>query len=311
MRELEVLHHTRYRYSAAVSSAQHLAYLRPLADEHQALLDHELSINPDPDERRDAADWRGNKACWFSLWHDHRELDVTARSRVRIAARFEGLQPERSAPWQEVVEALRYRSHAPFDPAVEFALPSAHVPRLAWLRDYAAASLAPERPLAEAAIELMHRVHADFRYASGSTKVDTPLERVIEQRRGVCQDFAHVVIGALRMHGVPARYVSGYLLTRVAEGGPAMVGADATHAWVQVYVPGTPGVPERGAGAGWLDLDPTNDCIPATGHVRLAVGRDYGDVTPLRGVIRGGGQHQLEVGVTVTELQAQPASRAA
>jgi transglutaminase-like putative cysteine protease len=139
----------------------------------------------------------------------------------------------------------------------------------------------------------MHRLHAEFRYEARSTQVDTPLAQAFAQRSGVCQDFAHLLAGALRMLGLPARYVSGYLRTESTDG-VRHIGADASHAWVQVWAPGTPGVPPDG----WLDLDPTNDLVPGADHVRLATGRDYGDVAPLRGVIRGGGRHVLTVGVT-------------
>ena len=144
----------------------------------------------------------------------------------------------------------------------------------------------------------MQRVHAEFRFEAHSTDIETPLTQVLQQRSGVCQDFAHLLAGVLRMGGLPARYVSGYLLTHAPDGGPKLQGADASHAWVQVWCPGTPGVPGSGLGAGWLDLDPTNDMVPGSSHVRLAVGRDFGDVTPLRGVIRGGGRHTLRVAVT-------------
>jgi transglutaminase-like putative cysteine protease len=152
--------------------------------------------------------------------------------------------------------------------------------------------------VAEAALALMQRLHRDFAFETRSTDVDTPLAQAFLQRRGVCQDFAHLMIGALRMLGLPARYVSGYLVTQAPDGTAPLVGADASHAWVQVWCPGTPGVPALGASAGWLDLDPTNNLVPAASHVRLATGRDFGDVTPLRGVIRGGGQHTLDVAVT-------------
>jgi transglutaminase-like putative cysteine protease len=161
----------------------------------------------------------------------------------------------------------------------------------------------------------MQCIHADFRYESHSTDIDTPLDTVLRERRGVCQDFAHLMAGVLRMRGLPARYVSGYLLTRAPDGdagaGREMQGADASHAWVQVWCPGTAGVPASGAGAGWLDLDPTNNVVPGSGHVRVAVGRDFGDVTPLRGVIRGGGHHRLTVGVTTRAFPppAMPAER--
>jgi transglutaminase-like putative cysteine protease len=152
--------------------------------------------------------------------------------------------------------------------------------------------------VADGAVDLMHRIHTDFRYEAASTRVDTPLAEVFVRRRGVCQDFAHLMIGAMRMLGLATRYVSGYLLTAPPAGEPALVGADASHAWVQVYVPDAEGV--RG---GWLELDPTNALRPDTQHVRLAVGRDYGDVTPLRGVIRGGGRHTLEVRVDTRQVE--------
>jgi transglutaminase-like putative cysteine protease len=173
-------------------------------------------------------------------------------------------------------------------------VPSPYIPRLAALRDYAQPSFAPDTPVLAAAIDLMHRIHADFRYETASTGVDTPLQQVLKQRRGVCQDFAHLMIGCLRALGLPARYVSGYLLTIPPPGQPALQGADASHAWVSVYSPGEAG--------GWVELDPTNDLLPSTSHVRLALGRDYGDVTPLRGVIRGGGRHTLEVRVRTTRI---------
>ena len=244
----------------------------------------------------------GNACCRFGVGAAHRALTVRAASRVRVAARFEALDADGSPAWEAVRDRLRYVARAPFEPAVEFVQPSPFVPRLDALRDYAAPLLAPGRPLAAAAIELMHRVHADFAYEGGATAVDTPLAEAFAQRRGVCQDFAHLMAGALRMHGLPARYVSGYLLTAPPAGQPALVGADASHAWIQVWVPGTPGVPA----AGWLDLDPTNDLIPAAGHVRVAVGRDFGDVTPLRGVIRGGGDHALAVSVHTRRCSRLP-----
>jgi transglutaminase-like putative cysteine protease len=151
----------------------------------------------------------------------------------------------------------------------------------------------------------MQRVHRDFEYRAQSTQVDTPLEKAFAQRSGVCQDFAQVMIGACRMLGVPARYVSGYLLTQAPGGGDKLVGADASHAWVQVYVPGTPGVPDDG----WLDLDPTNNRLAGLEHVRLAVGRDFADVTPLRGVVRGGGKHTLSVGVTTRSSEPSSSSQ--
>ncbi len=300
-REIEIVHDTGYGYASPVSLAHHLAHLQPVHDEHQQLLDFQLDITPQPVQRRDSVDALGNLQCHFSLAQQHTQLRVRATSRVRVQARFDALSPDTAPAWDEVARSLNYVAGAPLQPAVEFVQPSPYVPRLPELRDYAAPLLPPGRPLAQAALALMHQLHADFRYESHSTDIDTPLLRAFAQRRGVCQDFAHLLAGALRMWGLPARYVSGYLLTSAPDSGVPLLGADASHAWVQVWCPGTAGVPDSGPGAGWLDLDPTNNQVPGAGHVRVAVGRDFGDVTPLRGVIRGGGQHTLRVAVNTRE----------
>jgi transglutaminase-like putative cysteine protease len=299
---LEVSHETRYRYAMPVTPALHLAHLRPLSDAGQRVLGFDLTLDPAPDEVSTELDVWGNVRTLFAVVTPHRELCVRAVSQVALQARFEGLAPAAGLPWERVRERLQYVARADWEPAVEFVQPSPFVPRLEALRAYAAPSFAPGRPVAEAAIELMHRVHADFTYDGEATHIDTPVAEAFAQRRGVCQDFAHVLAGALRMAGVPARYVSGYLRTMPPAGQPALVGADASHAWVQVWAPGTPGLPDDG----WLDLDPTNDLVPGTGHVRVAVGRDFGDVTPLRGVIRGGGAHTLAVSVHTRSMDDGP-----
>ncbi len=290
---LDVVHETRYDYAAPVNQSLHLAHLTPLADGGQRLLAHDLSIEPAPAQRNSDVDAHGNARLFFTLARPHRKLRVLSISRVCVSARHAALLASAAPPWEVVRQRLRYEFGARYDPAVEFAQPSPLVPRLRPLRDYGVASFTPRRPLAEAAIDLMQRIHADFEFEATSTDVDTPLLDAFTQRCGVCQDFSHVMIGVLRMQGLAARYVSGYLLTVPAPGQPALQGADASHAWVQVYCPDTPGI-----GDGWLDLDPTNDLVPGLGHVRLAVGRDYSDVTPLRGVIRGGAEHTLDVRVT-------------
>ncbi|MFZ1537869.1 MAG: transglutaminase family protein [Chromatiaceae bacterium] len=295
--ELEVLHETCYEYDTPVSFAHHLAYLRPLTDAYQVLINYALEVEPAPAQRRDGTDVFGNACNHLTILQPHRELRVRAHARLRVSPRFTSLDPEAAPNWKRVRDRLLYVARAPFDPAVEFVQPSPYVPRLEALREYALPSFPSGRPVAAAALDLMHRIHADFRYEARSTEIDTPLEEAFTQRRGVCQDFAHLMVGSLRMLRLPARYVSGYLRTSSGDG-PLFVGADASHAWVQVYAPGTPGVPADG----WLDLDPTNDLVPASGHVRLAVGRDFGDVAPLSGVIRGGGHHRLTVGVTTRLL---------
>lgn len=295
---IEVVHLTSYAYAAPVSLSHHVAHLRPLADAFQQLERFALDIEPAPVLRSTGADAFGNACTRLQLAQPHGSLRVRAASVVCVRPRFQALEPARSPAWETVRSRLRYVARGDFESAVEFAQPSPYVPRLALLREWAAPSFAPGRPVAEVALELMRRIHGDFAYRSRSTEIDTPLQQVLQQRAGVCQDFAHLLAGALRMAGLAARYVSGYLLTQPAGGGPALVGADASHAWVQLWCPDTPGVPDDG----WLDLDPTNDCVPALDHVRVAVGRDFGDVVPLRGVIRGGGRHQLQVGVTTRRL---------
>ena len=299
---LEVVHETAYGYAAPVTQAQHLAYLKPLQDARQRLLSHTLQIEPAPQQRLEDRDAYGNARTLFSLSQPHRALQVRACSRVALQPRA-AFEPAASPRWEDVRQRLRYEAGAGYDAAVEFAQPSPYVPRLHALRDYALDCLEPGVPVAQGALALMHRLHDDFEFNANATEVDTPLIDAFEQRRGVCQDFAHLMIAALRMAGLAARYVSGYLLTRPPPGQEALVGADASHAWVQVYCPDTPGLPD-----GWLELDPTNDLVPDTSHVRLALGRDYGDVTPLRGVIRGGGRHTLEVRVSTRRIQ-EPQAR--
>jgi len=298
--ELEVVHETRYSYAAPVTQAQHLAYLKPLQDARQRLLAHELQIDPPPLQLLQDTDVYGNVRALFSLSLPHRTLAVRARSRVALTPAAAAPGAEHSPRWEDVRQRLRYQAGARYDAAVEFAQPSPYVPRLHALRDYGAASFGAGVPVARGALQLMHRLHEEFEFRSDSTDVDTPLLQAFEQKRGVCQDFAHLMIAALRMLGLAARYVSGYLLTRPPPGQERLVGADASHAWVQVWCPDTPGLPD-----GWLELDPTNDLVPGTGHVRLALGRDYGDVTPLRGVIRGGGRHALQVRVDTRPVQPQ------
>jgi transglutaminase-like putative cysteine protease len=297
---LDVTHETRYRYAARVDLAQHIAHLRPRALPGQRVEHTRLEIEPAPSHRARGTDVFGNERDAFALYTPHDALRVVATSRVVLMRGEEGIDPSTPSPagaeadgaaWEEVAQACRYRAGAPFVAASEFVFASPFVPHLRQLAAYGAASLAPSRPLRAAARDLMQRIHADFVYDGEATDVHTPLVQVLQARRGVCQDFAHLMIGALRACGLPARYVSGYLLTQPAPGRPRLLGADASHAWVGVWCPPL----------GWVDFDPTNAVLPAeTGaHVTVAVGRDYGDVAPLRGVIRGGGEHTLDVGVSV------------
>lgn len=306
---LQVEHVTRYHYGAPVDLAQHEAFLRPVEDAFQQVEAFEMGVDPEPLHHSTGLDRYGNHRTFFTVSGAHRCLEVWARSRVHVRPRTHGARAHETLAWEAVRTRLRYAARAPYEPASEFSVASPYVPRIAALAAFAAPSLAPGRPVATAAIDLMHRIFEGFRYETASTSIDTPLGTVLEERRGVCQDFAHLMIGALRMHGLAARYVSGYLLTTPAPGAepadddaeaadagaPRYIGADASHAWVAVWCPTTDG-------SFWLELDPTNDVLPSTDHVRLAYGRDFGDVAPLRGVIRGGGDHVLEVGVHTRRL---------
>lgn len=305
---LEVEHETHYAYASPVDLAQHLVYLRPREDAGlQQLAAHSLSIDPVPNHRIDAPDAWGNPRTHFGLARPHRHLLVRARSRV-VLGPAAGACPDHSLAWDDARDLGRYRAPAGLKAPV--ADPQAPVPDLglaaryaspmlppavlrdAGLRAYTLASFPPGRPVHLGALDLMHRVYRDFRYAPASTEINTPVLDAFARREGVCQDFAHLMIGALRGLGLSARYVSGYLLTEPPPGQEKLQGADASHAWLAVACPQADG------SSVWLELDPTNDCVPGTGHVRVATGRDYSDVTPLRGVIRGGSAHTLSVRVS-------------
>ncbi|WP_323117869.1 transglutaminase family protein [Burkholderia alba] len=312
-RLLSVTHDTRYRYAARVESAQHQARLRPLETARQQVLEFALEIEPEPESLSVETDSFGNQRTSFALNLPHEELFVRSRSLVRVtpAALSAGKRGEppraiaapaagQASAWEAVRDRLSYRAGRPFDPASEFVFASPHVACHPDLAAYGAASFTPGRPLAQAAWDLMRRIHADFAYAPNSTDVTTSALDALQLKQGVCQDFAHVMIGAMRSLGLAARYVSGYLLTQPPPGQPRLIGADASHAWVEVYDPAWP------EDRGWLQLDPTNDRTPGDDYVMLSIGRDYADVTPLRGVIRGGGADQvLTVGVTVAPVGSE------
>jgi transglutaminase-like putative cysteine protease len=308
---LHVTHETRYEYSPAVETAQHLAHLKPLATASQRLVSHKLAIEPPPAQRSEVPDVYGNTRAFFALEATHDSLVVTAESVVETGAPQLAPGIARELPWEAVRERFRYRKDATFDPASEFVFPSPYVPRHDDFASYARASFAPERPTFDVAMDLTERMYRDFAYDADSTEINTPAVEALAQRKGVCQDFAHIMIACFRAMGLPARYVSGYLLTQPPPGQPRLVGADASHAWVSVYLPGEGDGPE--STGGWADFDPTNGRQPGEDYVALAIGRDYSDVSPMRGVLHGGARHTLKVGVTVRpieELRAQAAQAA-
>jgi transglutaminase-like putative cysteine protease len=284
-----ITHETTYRYSTVVETAQHLATIRPLACAWQQIAFHRESIKPDPSYMSSRIDAFGNDVIYFSLDTPHESLCMTSETVVELSPRWDMLDASTTPPWETVAERLRYRAGAAFYPESEFCFASPNVVPSPELRAFALPSFSPDTPIALGAIDLMHRIHADFDYEPSSTAFDTPASQAFTMRRGVCQDFAQVMIGCLRSLGLPARYVSGYLRNDPPPGAPRLIGADASHAWVSVHCPAS----------GWIDLDPTNDVLADLDHVTLATGRDYSDVSLLRGTILGGGEHQVEVAVSV------------
>ena len=294
---LHVTHETRYDYTPPVETAQHLAHLKPLTTASQRLVSHALRITPEPAQRSELPDLYGNTRAFFALDSTHDELVVVAESVVETKIPLLSKAVARDLPWEAVRERFRYRKGTTFDAASDFVFPSPYVPRHDDFTAYARPSFLPGRPTFDVAMDLTQRMYQDFDYEPESTEINTPAVEALAQRKGVCQDFAHIMIACFRTMGLPARYVSGYLLTQPPPGEARLIGADASHAWVSVYLPG------RGDGADsagdWADFDPTNGRQPGEDYVTLALGRDYSDVSPMRGVLHGGARHTLHVGVTV------------
>jgi transglutaminase-like putative cysteine protease len=291
--KLRVVHRTTYAYSETVTTAHHEARLGPREHEHQRRLSHQLEILPVPAVRRRRFDYFGNRTVHFCLSEPHRSLEVVATSLVELRAPHP-LDLQRSPAWETVRDRLRDDRRRDVLDAYQMTFDSPHVALSPELAAYAAPSFPPKRPLLEAVRDLTRRVHADFAYDTRATTVSTTVAQVLAARRGVCQDFAHLQVGCLRALGLAGRYVSGYLRTRPAPGQPRLVGADASHAWIATFVPEL----------GWVDFDPTNDLMPAADHITVAHGRDFADVTPLRGVILGGGAHTHSVSVDVAPADA-------
>jgi transglutaminase-like putative cysteine protease len=288
-----IVHRTTYEYRYPVSVGTHVACLKPRALPHHQLSRSELRIQPRPATRTERVDFFGNILCFFTIREPHKELVVEARSEVTMEGNATPW-PQPPIPWEEAVKSIP-NDHSPAGlDAYQFGFESPRIRLRPEFASYALQSFTPRRPMPEALRDLTARIHQDFRFDSKVTNVRTPTEEVFKKRRGVCQDFAHLQIACLRSLNLAARYVSGYLRTYPPPGQPRLVGADASHAWVSAYCPGI----------GWLDVDPTNNIVPWNGHVTLAWGRDYGDVSPLRGLILGGGSHTLKVAVDMKPLDS-------
>lgn len=283
-----ISHISKYKYSDPVSLSHNEIYLSFSDNARQQCLSSDIVISPDPSFISRRKDFFGNLFSVFTIEDHHLELNISAKSRIRIFPR--GL-PDFSLtpPWESVATRLRFPKTSDAIFASQFLFDSPFVKTFGEARAFTLESFPPGRPLLEGVRDLTRRIHSDSVYEPNATTVSTPVQEFFRSRRGVCQDFAHLEIACLRSIGLAARYVSGYLETTPPPGQEKLVGADASHAWIAVFVPDI----------GWIDVDPTNDLFPMDRHLTLAWGRDYGDVTPIKGIVLGGGKHEISVSVDV------------
>ncbi len=284
----DISHRTTYSYGRPVLQSEHLVHLTPRSGPRQTLHRHNLLIEPAPSSNVALEDYFGNGSAVLTIEDEHRELVIHARSTVEVVS-HEPPMPALTTPWEQVT-ANASRGNGVLDISVlQFVSASRHTRVVREALDYARPSFPQGRPILEAVMDLTERIYADFVFDSAATDISTPVSHVLRLRRGVCQDFAHLAITCLRTLGLPARYVSGYLLTHPSPGAAKLVGADASHAWVSVWAPE----------AGWVDFDPTNGIMPSDEHITVALGRDYDDVSPVSGVLLGGGRQRVDVAVDV------------
>lgn len=288
----DITHTTTYDYHAPVTVSHHLMRLTPRVLPRQRRIAHQLDLDPAPAVTARRTDYFGNEVTFASVERTHRRLRVISRSRVAVSPAFIP-DPGETPGWETVRGLCRTDRTASVMEATEFTFASPLVPVDPMFAEYAGGAFAAGRPILESVTDLTALIHREFRFDPAATSVATPLAEVLENRRGVCQDFAHLEIACLRALGLPARYVSGYLETVPPPGQARLVGSDASHAWVSFFCPGL----------GWIDVDPTNNLFPSMQHITLGWGRDYSDVSPLRGVILGAGRHDLHVAVDVVSLE--------
>ena len=288
-----IKHTTRYRYEAPVSMCFNEARMSPLNSMHQPCAKNRFVIHPIPDSMHKRFDYFGNNVTSFDILQPHRELSVTVHSEVQVIDHSQQSLFTGSRSWEQVRDSVRSSSDPEVIPQREYLLPSPLIPIMSELQAYAQVSFTEGRDIMEAVRELTERIFKEFKYDPSFTSISTPLETVLEHRRGVCQDFAHLAIACVRSMGVPAAYISGYLETLPPPGQEKLEGADASHAWFAVYM----------LEDGWMQFDPTNNQMPNDQYITLAFGRDFADVTPLKGVIYGGDEHELDVFVDVKRME--------
>ncbi len=286
--KFEISHRTSYQYRAPVTQSHHIIHLRPRELPNQTVIHHSLLIEPAPVSNTEITDLFGNAVVLLRIEEQHTEFIVSARSTIEAKL---PTPPDitRSPPWENAAD-LAGKGDGSIDVDVrQFVCRSRHVPVSNDIRNFAQGSFPPGRSVVDGALHLTRRIFEEFAFDPKATDISTPVSRVLEMRRGVCQDFAHLAISAHRALGIPARYVSGYLMTRPPPGQPKLKGADASHAWLSVW----------SGEQGWVDFDPTNGIIPKGEHITLAYGRDYDDISPISGVLLGGGDQTMTVAVDV------------
>jgi transglutaminase-like putative cysteine protease len=287
-----VLHETRYEYAATVSLSQKLLHLTPRSFQFQQCESHSIMLNPMDSERTQGVDFFGNQTSYCVVTEPHQSLLVRAESVLTLYPRPGQELLANSVPWEAVRDGIHLLTNPARLEVIKYLYTSTHITYSEELAAFARVSFKPGRSVLESAFDLTRRIYSEFLFDSQATEISTPLSELLEIKRGVCQDFAHLMIGCLRAIGLACRYVSGYILTRPAPGKLRLIGADASHAWVSVYCPSI----------GWVDFDPTNCCMVTMEHVTLGWGRDFSDVSIIRGVMLGGGAQTLKVNVTMTEL---------
>ena len=290
--QYRVTHTTKYAYTEPVPVCHNMVHLAPRATPRQPYVDFRLLIIPEPTEVSSYDDFFGNRVDYFSMTDAHRGLSVTATDLIEVKPPQPLPNDEDSPPWEEIVQGLDTLQDSQQIENRLFAFSSDYASTDPMFAEYARASFPPGKPIVSAIRDLTRRIFTEFEYDPRATNVSTPVEEVLAQKSGVCQDFAHLGISCLRSLGLAARYVSGYLRTEPPEGTERLVGADASHAWYSVFC----------GPLGWIDFDPTNDMITSTDHITVAYGRDYGDVCPIQGVFVGGGEHSMSVSVDVQLL---------
>ena len=285
----QVTHRTTFAYTQPVAISHHVLRLTPRSHPRQHYLQSNVIFDPIPSVRSEGNDYFGNPITHLTIQAPHSQLIVEAKTVVDIL-KPDPMHLDQSPPWDQVIQQLQTQTDSPNLEAQQFMYDSPYITVEDATYDFVRDCFPPGRPLLAGVMDLTSRIFQEFTYEGGVTDVSTPVKDVLAARKGVCQDFAHLEIAALRSLGLPARYISGYLLTHPPEGKEKLVGADASHAWISTWSPNL----------GWVDFDPTNNLIPSDEHITLAWGRDYGDVSPINGFMVGGGDHTPTVSVDVS-----------